>query len=119
MFWSPVNLAVLAITQCEESAGAGSQGKLLPGVGSNTGVRLPAGFRTPNCRLYARFTFPGGEDRLMQLREDDEQHGSNLAPVGEGTSRRGLPPKKSPVVFTCGISVLQDSRRTKAVLGGL
>jgi len=27
-------------------------------------------------------------------------------------------PKKSPVVFTCGVSVLQGFRRTKAVLGG-
>jgi hypothetical protein len=27
--------------------------------------------------------------------------------------------EKSPVVFTCDISVLQDLRRTKAVLGGL
>ena len=27
--------------------------------------------------------------------------------------------KKSPVVYTCGVSVLQDLRRTKAVLGGL
>ena len=25
----------------------------------------------------------------------------------------------SPVVYTCGVSVLQDLRRTKAVLGGL
>jgi hypothetical protein len=77
MFWSHVNLVVLAITQCEESAGAGSQGKLLPDVGSDTGVRLPDGFRTPNCRLYARFTFLGGEDRLMQLREDDGQTFNN------------------------------------------
>ena len=28
-------------------------------------------------------------------------------------------PKKSPVVLTCGVSVLQDLTRTKAVLGGL
>ena len=38
-------------------------------------------------------------------------------------SRRPLSPdfscKKSPVVYTCGVSVLQDLRRTKAVLGGL
>ena len=27
--------------------------------------------------------------------------------------------KKSPVIFTCGVSVLQDLLRTKAVLGGL
>ena len=27
--------------------------------------------------------------------------------------------KKSPVVYTCGISVLQDVRRTRQVLGGL
>jgi hypothetical protein len=27
--------------------------------------------------------------------------------------------EKSPVIVTCGVSVLQDLRRTKAVLGGL
>ena len=36
------------------------------------------------------------------------QHGSNLALVGEGTSRPGLPPKKSPVFLACGVSVLHD-----------
>ena len=55
--WSHVNLAVLAITQCEESARAGSQGKLLPGVGSDTGVRLPAGSgrRIVACSRGSRF----------------------------------------------------------------
>jgi len=76
MFRSHVNLAVLAFSQCEESAGAGPQGRLPPDVGSDTGVRLRAAFRTPNCRLYRRFTFPAEEDRLMQLREDDGQPGS-------------------------------------------
>ena len=30
-----------------------------------------------------------------------------------------MPRAISPVVYTCGVSVLQNLRRTKAVLGGL
>ena len=39
--------------------------------------------------------------------------------VSSITWGRGAARRFSPVVYTCGVSVLQDLRRTKAVLGGL
>jgi hypothetical protein len=40
-------------------------------------------------------------------------------PTTAGSYRSGLPQKKSPVVYTCGVSVFGVFRRIKAVLGGL